>query len=140
MAHGELLSWNNSRCIAYLLMVQSLKGQIQKVDDKKNEQLQSQHKTIFHEVINSPHLPPEEKTQMRLLHEAAAIIGPGGESTSQVLAAIAYFILADANILKKLRDELRSIIPSANSPLPSLKQLEKLPYLVSDFSAVERHI
>ena len=107
-------------------------GPIHKIDEKKDEVLESGHRTIFHEVINSPHLPQEEKSPGRLIQEAAAMVGPAGESTSQVLAAIAYFVVADSNILAKLRDELRSLIPNANSPMPSLKHLEKLPYLVCE--------
>lgn len=109
-------------------------GPIQRIREKRNEAPENGQRIIFHELINSPHLSEEEKSPKRLVQEAATLIGPGGESTSQVLAAIAYFILADPDILTKLRNELRSIITSVLSPMPSLKQLEKLPYLVCELS------
>jgi cytochrome P450 len=102
------------------------------MEDKKNEDFfkNAGHRTIFHELINSEILPPAEKQTLRVIHEAGAMVGAGGESTSQVLTALTYCLIADLDKLRKLREELRTIMPDSNSPIPSLKQLEKLPYLV----------
>ena len=102
------------------------------MEERKNEEFfeKAGHRTIFHELINSPHLPPAEKGTIRVIQEAGAMVGAGGESTTQVLITMAYSLIASPEKLAKLRDELRSLMPSAASPVPALRQLEKLPYLV----------
>ena len=102
------------------------------MEEKKNEDFfeKAGHRTIFHELINSEILPPREKETIRVIQEAGAMVGAGGESTSQVLTALTYALIANPDKLRKLREELRTIMPHSDSPAPSLKQLEKLPYLV----------
>ena len=89
------------------------------------------HRTIFHELMNSEVLPPAEKGTIRIIQEAGAMVGAGGESTTQVLTALTFCLVANPDKLKKLREELRKVMPDLNSPMPTLKQLESLPYLVS---------
>ena len=105
------------------------------MEEKKNEDFfeKAGHRTIFHELINSEILPPQEKETIRVIQEAGAMVGAGGESTSQVLTALTFALLANPDKLRKLREELRTVMPDLNSPVPSLKQLEKLPYLVRTF-------
>ncbi len=103
------------------------------MEDRKNDELFETvgHRTIFHELINSPHLLPAEKQTGRVIQEAGALVGAGGESTTQVLITMAYCLIASPEKLARLRDELRTLMPNANSSLPPLRQLEQLPYLVS---------
>lgn len=105
------------------------------MEDKKNEDFSEKagHRTIFHELVNSEVLPPQEKETIRVIQEAGAMVGAGGESTSQVLTALTFALVANPEKLKKLREELRTVMPDLNSPMPSLKQLEKLSYLVRIF-------
>lgn len=102
------------------------------MENKKNENFfeKAGHRTIFHELINSEILPHEEKETLRVIQEAGAMVGAGGESTSQVLTALTFALIANPDKLKRLREELHTIMPDSNSPTPTLKQLEKLPYLV----------
>ena len=102
------------------------------MEDRKNEEFfeKAGHRTIFHELINSPHLPPAEKGTFRIIQEAGAMVGAGGESTTQVLTVMIFCLVSNPEKMKKLREELHTVMPSANSPVPSLKQLEQLPYLV----------
>ena len=102
------------------------------MEKRKNDEFYEKagHRTIFHELINSPHLPPAEKGTIRVIQEAGAMVGAGGESTSQVLGAFMYCLLANPPVLSRLREELHTIVPTADSPAPSLRQLEALPYLV----------
>lgn len=106
-------------------------GPVRRMEERKNEEFfeKAGHRTIFHELINSPHLPPAEKGTIRVIQEAGAMVGAGGESTTQVLITMAYCLIASPEKLTKLRNELRSLMPSATSPIPTLRQLEKLPYL-----------
>ena len=105
------------------------------MEKRKNDEFYEKagHRTIFHELINSPHLPTEEKGTIRIIQEAGAMVGAGGESTSQVITAFVYCLLANPQVLSRLREELRTVIPTADSPAPSLRQLEALPYLVRVF-------
>ena len=106
-------------------------GSVRRIEEQKNQDFveKAGHRTIFHELVNSPHLPPAEKETIRVIQEAGAMVGAGGESTSQVLTALTFCLLANPEKLKILREELRTVMPNATSPSPSLKQLEKLPYL-----------
>lgn len=99
---------------------------------RKNEEFfeKAGHRTIFHELINSPHLPPAEKGTIRIIQEAGAMVGAGGESTTQVLNTMAYSLIASPEKLARLRDELRPLMPNADAPIPPLRKLEQLPYLV----------
>ena len=99
---------------------------------RKNDEFfeQAGHRTIFHELINSPHLPPAEKETFRVIQEAGAMVGAGGESTTQVLTTMMFSLIASPEKLARLREELRPLMPHSSSPVPPLRQLEKLPYLV----------
>lgn len=112
---------------------QDVDGSVRRLEDKKNEDFYEKagHRTIFHELINSEILPPQEKQTFRVIQEAGAMVGAGGESTTQVLTALTYALVANPDKLKKLREELRTVMPHSDSAVPTLKQLEKLPYLVS---------
>ncbi|KAG7005750.1 hypothetical protein G7Y79_00018g045570 [Physcia stellaris] len=83
-------------------------GQFDRWKEKKNEDFfeKARHRTIFHELISSEILPPQEKQTIRVIQEAA-----------------------NPDKLRKLREELRTVMPHSNSDAPSLKQLEKLSYL-----------
>lgn len=100
---------------------------------RKNEEFfeKAGHRTIFHELINSPHLPPAEKETIRVIQEAGALVGAGGESTTQALNTMAYCLISSPEKLARLREELRTLMPNKESPVPPLRQLEQLPYLVS---------
>ena len=64
----------------------------------------------------------------RLRDEALIVIGAGTLTTSWALCVATYHLLSSPKILRKLKAELESAIPDANSEAP-LPKLEKLPYL-----------
>ena len=84
---------------------------------------------ILPESWSQNHLPEAEKGTIRIIQEAGAMVGAGGESTSQTLTAMAYCLIAEPYKMQKLRDELRTVMPTPDA-IPSLKELEQLPYLV----------
>jgi cytochrome P450 len=86
------------------------------------------HRTIFDELINSELLPAHEKTLPRLVDEGQTMIAAGQETTSFFLKTTTYHILANKNIYKKLKAELKQAIPDG-SAIPPLARLEELPYL-----------
>ena len=87
------------------------------------------HKNIFEELFYS-NLPPQEKTIDRLNEEGFTLILAGGDTTSATLTQLSYRLLADPDILKTLKEELKVAMPDTQVPL-SWQELEKLPFLVS---------
>lgn len=61
-------------------------------------------------------------------HEAGSIIAAGIDTTKTVLSLASFWILKDRNIYERLRQELVTAIPDPTK-MPSLTELEKLPYL-----------
>ncbi|KAL7800600.1 cytochrome P450 [Trichoderma afarasin] len=76
----------------------------------------------------SSNLPDEEKTVARFAGETAALFGAGTETTSWTLAVITYYLLTQPKTLKKLTEELRTVVDDPKS-LPPWSTLEQLPYL-----------
>lgn len=87
----------------------------------------SERTTIFHELINSEALPPEEKTLQRLVDEGQTLIAAGQETTSFLLQTVTYHALANPAIYSQLRAELRREVKDTMNA--SVAQLERLPYL-----------
>ena len=87
------------------------------------------HKNIFEELYDS-NLPPQEKTIDRLNEEGFALILAGADTSSATLSQLSYHLLANPDILKTLKEELRVAMPDTNVPTP-WQVLENLPFLVS---------
>src|SRR5271163_2853124 len=83
--------------------------------------------TVFKELLNSD-LPREEVTVQRLAEEAQTVVGAGQVTTAHFLTMTSFFILANPEILGKLKEELILAMPSDGS-LPPISKLEQLPYL-----------
>ncbi|PNY20708.1 Trichodiene oxygenase [Tolypocladium capitatum] len=106
-----------------------VKNQIIKIISGENSANKSvRHRTVFHELLQSS-LPPEELSVERLKHEAASITGAGIDTTKTTLGLATYHILANQHILERLRAELKDAIPEVNAAIPSVPELEQLPYL-----------
>jgi hypothetical protein len=80
--------------------------------------------SVYSSVVDNPILPPAEKSLLRLEQEGALLVLAGTESPARTLNVVFCHILANASILIKLREELRTVPESA-----SWAELEKLPYL-----------
>ncbi len=96
-------------------------------DSVKAPEDASGQKTLFQELLTGS-LPPEEKGLKRLVDEGQTMIAAGQQTTAHHLQTVTYHVVADPEIHGRLRVELESAIPNTAS-LPSLAQLEKLPYL-----------
>ncbi|KAH6670399.1 cytochrome P450, partial [Halenospora varia] len=80
-------------------------------------------RSIFHHLLSSPSLPPEEKTLPRLEDEATLLVMAGTESTAKSINLAHYYILANPSLMAKLRDELKS------KPSEMSEELFSLPYM-----------
>ncbi|KAF2650213.1 cytochrome P450 [Lophiostoma macrostomum CBS 122681] len=87
----------------------------------------TQAKTIFHTLLESD-LPESEKTSERLADEAILLIGAGTHTGSWCLTVLAFHLLSKPELLRRLKDELKSVMPTPSTK-PTLQELEKLPLL-----------
>ena len=89
-------------------------------------------RTIFHDIRDDVgcKLPEKEKHPKRLTADASVILGAGTETTARTLAVTTYYLIKNSEVGEKLRQELKTVMPTADHQI-SLPQLEALPYLVS---------
>jgi cytochrome P450 len=78
--------------------------------------------SVYYSVLDNPILPAPEKSLLRLEQEGALLVLAGTESPAKSLNTIFYHLLANPEILRKLRAEL-------GTQPASWTQLEQLPYL-----------
>lgn len=86
--------------------------------------------TIFHGLLSTANLPESEKATPRLVNEARILLAAGTDTTANTLATITYHLLANPEILKKLKDELTTAIPDVEL-MPEISLVESLPYLTA---------
>jgi cytochrome P450 len=86
-----------------------------------------EHRTVFAEFLNN-NLPPEEKTEDRIMDNATLLVGSGFETTSYTLSTVHYHLLANPDICQRLKQELKTIWPEDEDAIPPWTTLEKLPY------------
>lgn len=84
-------------------------------------------------MLDSPVLPAPEKTLLRLEQEGALLVLAGTESPAKSLNMLFYHLLANPQIMKKLREELSTVA----HPAP-WAQLERLPYLTAVIEEAHR--
>ncbi|KAJ6070453.1 hypothetical protein N7467_011772 [Penicillium canescens] len=81
------------------------------------------------EIITGPSMPEHLREAERLNNEGFSLIIGGTETTARSLAIAAFRLLSNGHIKTKLREELRTMMPTPDSR-PTWSQLEQLPYLV----------
>ncbi|RDW83583.1 cytochrome P450 [Aspergillus mulundensis] len=79
-------------------------------------------------ALAAPSVPGHMRSPERLMNEGFALIIGGTETTARTLSVGAWHIYADEEIRRKLREELKSVMPTPESR-PRWNELEKLPYL-----------
>lgn len=85
----------------------------------------SSQTTIFHEILQS-NLPEHEKSPDRLWQDGRFTIFGGTLTTATTLSEITYHLLRHPEELRKLKDEIRSVIPDP-TVLPPVAKLAFLP-------------
>ena len=87
---------------------------------------------IFSSMLSHKTQLETDKSLHRMSQEGFALIGAAGETTSRVLSIATYHILANRqDMLPSLRKELDQVMPTPTSR-PAIKELEQLPFLVSN--------
>ncbi|KAL5409151.1 hypothetical protein PMIN06_004103 [Paraphaeosphaeria minitans] len=103
--------------------------QIEDIRKAGFEKVEEENKTIFHALLRSD-LSVQEKETRRLAEEAVLLVGAGTHTTSWILTVVTFYLLSNPLLLRKLRDELRTVLPEVDSYAP-LMELEKLPFLTA---------
>ncbi|MCJ1396152.1 hypothetical protein MMC18_009041 [Xylographa bjoerkii] len=101
--------------------------QVRKVLTDGNEKAEGSYRTIFHDIQNSD-LPDSEKGEDRLTDEAFIFITAGTETTARTLAVISFHLMDNPDVLQRLREELKTVLPKPDSAVSS-STLENLPYM-----------
>ncbi|KAF2434308.1 cytochrome P450, variant [Tothia fuscella] len=97
--------------------------------DMSDPKKQPEHPTVFHEILRAD-LPPSEKSEVHLGHEAQTVIGAGLSTTAWAFTNATFYVLHKPEVLAKLREELWAAIPDINAADAfSYPKLEQLPYL-----------
>lgn len=86
------------------------------------------HTSLFHHILDSEMLE-SELCDERLAKEAQVLMGAGTASMARTITYIAYYILAKPHIRSRLQEELKAVMATYPQQIPSLAELERLPYL-----------
>lgn len=85
--------------------------------------------TIFHSLLQSEELLSEDRNLLHFVEEAQNLVGAGQITTAAHLTTTTFHVLSNPDILRNLREELENAMPDAEGELPSVRELEGLPYL-----------
>lgn len=87
---------------------------------------------IFRTVLNSSKLPPDERSVDRVAQDAQMLLMAGTLTMASTLEHLIYWMVDNPDVLRKLKEELRSAMPSVDDvgKVP-LTTLESLPYLTA---------
>lgn len=96
---------------------------------QNNKSSNSETPTVM-EVMCGHSMPEDMRGATRLSNEGFSLIIGGTETTARSLVIAAFHILDNESIKTRLREELRTVMPTPESR-PTWRQLEQLPYLVS---------
>lgn len=127
--------------------VQEIDKQIRLIMEGENKGYEDvAHRTVFHEILSSKILRPDEKTPEVLyvvfcpLHlidqnltscrsdEAQSIVLAGIETTKAIMVTACFWVLEKPEVNEQLRKELEAAIPDPSN-MPSLSSLQNIPYL-----------
>jgi hypothetical protein len=84
--------------------------------------------TIFHDIMRSD-LPECEKVPNRLYQDGKAVIF-GALTTATPLSEITFHLLRNPEALKRLREEIMSVMPEPET-FPPLATIQKLPFMAA---------
>ncbi|KAL4897326.1 cytochrome P450 [Aspergillus ambiguus] len=85
-------------------------------------------KSSIIDTLAGPSMPRHMRTPDRLMNEGFSLVIGGTETTARSLSLGFYHLLTNEPVRRKLREELRQVMPTPDSQ-PTWSQLEQLPYL-----------
>ena len=111
-----------------LIGTQKSRKQLQAMIDNR-ELDEKDARTMFRDLLDSG-LPPEEKTIERMWHDGQVFNIAGTETTSWTLANCTFYLLSNPEMLQRMQDEIKTVMPDGTIDNVSVSELEALPYLV----------
>ena len=84
--------------------------------------------SMFHHLLRSD-IPDSEKTTDRLNAEAVSFLGAGTYPTAATLIFVAYYIMANPKIEKRLRNDLKEVMANFDEEVPNWIKVEQVAYL-----------
>ncbi|KAI0838317.1 cytochrome P450 [Hypoxylon sp. FL0890] len=128
----SLVLWLQPALGSFLAQKRRSRAQIEKIMAGEDEEWRgTDHPTIFHTILDSK-LPSHEKTVERLSDDAQVVVMAGTLTTATTLELITFWLLSQPETLLKLKEELRTVMPSVEDVgKVSLATLEALPYLTA---------
>ncbi|KAI0399650.1 putative cytochrome P450 [Xylaria palmicola] len=126
-----LLQRLNSRVAGFRIFHSLSERRVQEVKadiNSKHEIAEVDKTSIFHHILQSD-LPDSEKDSGRLQREAFALLAAGTITTAGTLSIITYYVLANPEIERRLREDLKDVTASFPESMPRWTDLEKIPYL-----------
>lgn len=84
---------------------------------------------LMQSILRS-NLPSSEKTQNRMAQESFSVLIASGDTIARTLTTAVYHLVANHDLLGRVREELVTIMPGPNDEV-ELHQLESLTWLVS---------
>lgn len=97
------------------------------------------HQTIYHALLDQTSLEAKGKRapdMQELIDESILFLSAGTDTSSFTLTMAVYHVLSNPSVRDNLQQELAELKERCGDQNPSLKAIEKLPYLVSR----KRHI
>lgn len=94
--------------------------------------LEQEFVPILRAVMESPKLPSNERSVDRVAQDGQMLLMAGTLTQASVLEHLMYWMISNPEVLRKLKEELRTVMPSINDVgnVP-LTKLESLPYLTA---------
>ncbi|MCJ1244131.1 hypothetical protein MMC30_001329 [Trapelia coarctata] len=88
------------------------------------------HPLTVYDAIQNSSLPPHDKTVERMTQEITTLITAGGDTTARMIKNAVFHLLANPEVLARLREEIIQVMPEIHST-PSVKTLKELPWLTA---------
>ena len=88
---------------------------------------------VIHQMLDSPDLPTQDKSEFRLALEVRTFVGAGTETTGNTLSVTTFHLLANPDKALRLKKEVQAAQIKSSVPL-KYQDLLQLPYLVGIFT------
>lgn len=87
------------------------------------------HKPALNEVMRSSKLDPRDATKAHFMANGSTLYVAGSDTTAANLGVGSFHILANKDVLERLKSEIKTVWPDASSEIPAWTTLERLEYL-----------
>ena len=96
-------------------------------------------KSVFHHLLTSD-IPESEKSTARLQAESMIFLIAGTVTSAHTLSMIAYHVLSNPHMEKRLREDLKDVSACYPAQNPLWADLEKVPYLQACIKEALRYV